>query len=252
LALMLLTLIGVTTLLWPRRLAGPLVAMVATGLLIGADTAQRALDGVTVQAGDLTSLGIAGFALLVTPWVLRLPATDMTRLVAWLEEHEQQIDGLTVRKATGVYRAQHFTPLLAEEIERARRYRRPLTLVVAGIDGWADLEEDAPEEAQRQSRLVEEHLVDATRTVDKVVDLGNGAWGIMLPETPLEGAEVVAARIAAGLGADIDLPARFGLADFPHGGVTADELLGEARQALAFGRMAGIQIADRRLLHDAA
>lgn len=252
LALMLLVLVGICTLLWPRRRTPLAVAVGATVLLAAADIGQRTLDEVPVQGRDLPALVMAGATLLATPWVLRLPASDMLRFAAWLEENQQQIDTLTPRKATGVYRAQHFAPLLAEEIERARRYHRPLTLLVVGVDGWTDLAEDGPEEALRQARLVEEHLIDATRTVDKVVDLGEGEWGVMLPETPLEGAEVVAARIGAGLAADIDLPARFGLADFPHGGVTADELLGEARQALAFARMAELQVADRRMLHDAA
>jgi GGDEF domain-containing protein len=252
LALMLLALTGVTTLLWPPRFVGAVVAVGAAALFVGADAAQRALDGVSLQSTDLTAVGTVALILLVTPWILRLPAADMARLSVWLEEHEQHIDQLTVRKSTGVYRAPHFTPLLEEEIERARRYRRPLTLIVVGVDGWTDLAEDEPEDARRQAKLVEEHLIDATRTVDKVVDLGDGEWGVMLPETPLDGAAVVAARIGAGLSADIELPGRFGLADFPHGGVTADELLGEARQALGFARLAGLQLTDRRMLHDAA
>jgi GGDEF domain-containing protein len=252
LALMLLALTGVTTLLWPRRLVGAATAGGAAALFLVADVAQRALDGASLHGADLTALGVVALVLLATPWILRLPAGDMARLSVWLEENEQHIDQLTVRKATGVYRAPHFTSLLEEEIERARRYRRPLTLIVVGIDGWIDLAEDEPEDARRQARLVEEHLIDATRTVDKMVDLGDGQWGVMLPETPLDGATVVAARIGAGLSADIELPGRFGLADFPHGGVTADDLLGEARQALAFARLAGLQMTDRRMLHDAA
>ena len=55
-----------------------------------------------------------------------------------VEEHATVIDDLTVRDTqTGAFKPKYVESILAEEIDRARRYHRSLTLSIVAADDWA-------------------------------------------------------------------------------------------------------------------
>jgi hypothetical protein len=71
---------------------------------------------------------------------------------------------------------------------------------------------------------------------------------VLLPETDLAGAQIVAEKLS-GLGeAEFGLVVRAGVAAFPEDDVTGPGLLAEAEQALSFARLAQITVASRALL----
>jgi GGDEF domain-containing protein len=97
-----------------------------------------------------------------------------------------------------------------------------------------------------------EQLAKGTRTVDKIVQLGNGSFAIVLPETPLEGAEILAARLQEAASAEANIVLRIGLADFPRDAVSSEGLYREAQEALTFARIAELLVVDRTLLGQGA
>jgi GGDEF domain-containing protein len=253
LAWTLLALVIVITVMRPFPFADLVGSAVAALAFVAADTADRYLRGGPLLDVDLRQVVVVAGVLVVTPLLMRLLVAELERLVEQLTRQEAKIDSLTMREESGAFRGRFLDSILDEEIGRARRYRRSLMIGVLAIDEWDELtEESTPAQIQRLSRSVEEQVLATIRPVDKVVSAGKGEWVIVLPETPLEGAAVVASRLHDRLSQSLDLPLRIGLADFPRDAVTRDGLLAEARQALGFARVAGLPVVDRSLLSEAS
>ena len=246
----LLLLVAVLSLLRPRlwlNLLASLAASVAFGALI-------AVQERTAGRGpaDLISLPVfvSIAALWCMPLALRLLMCEPQRLLSQIRLQQQVIDGLARQdERTGAYRPQHLDAFLREEVERGRRSQRSFTICLVGIDRWSEFVADvgADEAAQRLRRAISS-VAGSQRLLDKVVDLGDGELVLLLPETPLGGAETVAWRIQSQIADKISMPVRIGIAEFPRDAVTEQGLMDEVRQALDFARTANIPVVDRSLL----
>lgn len=248
LAWLLLALICVVTFMGARFLAGLLTALGAALLFVLIVLLQSGSNGASQTV--IVSLIVSGCALVATPFFLLPFAAALRHSLRRLADQAQAIDQLRVRdEATGVYRAPQIERLLDEEIERARRYGRALTLCVIVVDDWQELVKTRGEPAMRRTLAqIEQALSSRQRMLDKIIRLGGGELALLLPETPLEGAEVVAGRIQSQIAADAGVSLRIGLSDFPEGGATREELIQEARQAIEFARMANLPVVDRTFL----
>lgn len=104
-------------------------------------------------------------------------------------------------RLTGVYNRQHFLRLLDRETQRARRYRNSLSLIIMSVDyAW-------PNEATRSAAItaqilkaVSERALRDIREIDAIGRLEEKIFGILLPETSIEGANLVAERLQVRLG----------------------------------------------------
>lgn len=105
-----------------------------------------------------------------------------------------------------------------EEVARARRYGKALSLVSV----WAA----RPDRIERVAAFLHEHL----RDTDLAGYLNNGHFVIVLCETPHEGAQVVLDRTVEAFGADIQAAC----VTYPEDGDSFDALL-EAAKARASG-----------------
>lgn len=154
---------------------------------------------------------------------------------------------------TGLYSRWYFYERLYAETARARRYRHPLSLVIAELDGEEDLASRRGT-SFRDAALAALARLLATSLRDKVdvaCRLGGGRFALLLPNTPpgpdAAGlvAERVRRRVAATRLSDDELGAlgRFtmslGVAGFPEAAEDADELAGVAEDRLATARAAG-------------
>lgn len=93
--------------------------------------------------------------------------------------------------ATGVYSATYFRHRLQQEVARAHRYGRPLTLLAVRCPMAV-----RDEVAGRLARL----LGDACRNVDLVARIDPDLFAVLLPETELGSSAAVAERIVADAG----------------------------------------------------
>ncbi len=73
-------------------------------------------------------------------------------------------------------------------------------------------------------------------------------FAALLPETDIEGAQVVAEKMVATGSERIGTDVRAGVAVFPEDEVTGSGLMAEAEEALSFARTAHIGVASRSLL----
>src|SRR5687767_3524948 len=104
---------------------------------------------------------------------------------------EEEMDPLTRLPGRGVLFLR-----LDDEMARAERFGRPLSLLLLAIDGFGHLSEAHGQAAadgvlQRLAIL----LLSSAREADTVARVGTDRFALLLPETAAAGAVVVAERI---------------------------------------------------------
>jgi diguanylate cyclase (GGDEF)-like protein len=142
---------------------------------------------------------------------------------------------------TGLVNRRRFIEALQAEIERARRFGSPLTVVLADIDDFKRVNDDfghhAGDIALRSfADLIRSHV----RDVDVPGRIGGEEFAILLPETDADGAASVAERMRQSLSSvkvpvsddrGVRITASFGVAEH-RPGQSGDDLLRVADAAL--------------------
>ena len=119
---------------------------------------------------------------------------------------------------TGLGNRRAYDERIVREVERARRYGHPLSLVLVDLEGLAKVNEEhgqaVGDEALRGAGAI---LREDIRLADESFRIGGDAFAILLPETTLENAWIVAerlrARIAEAKLSDGQVSSSFGVAE---------------------------------------
>ncbi|KQP37217.1 diguanylate cyclase [Pseudorhodoferax sp. Leaf274] len=162
---------------------------------------------------------------------------------------EEELRRLATTDAlTGVANRGHFMARAASELQRARRYGRPLAIVMLDIDHFKQINDQyghsAGDEAIRQATAA---CCAMVRQQDLVGRLGGEEFGILLPEADMEAALHLAERLRERIAAmhvplsphcALRMTASFGVAQWQDG-EGADALLGHADSALYAAKHAG-------------
>ncbi len=113
----------------------------------------------------------------------------------------QEIKTLSIHDGlTGIFNHTYIVNKLNEEIERAKRYRSDLSVMLFDLDNFKDVNDTYGHLAgdavlQRVAELFTRNL----RTIDIVGRYGGEEFLVILPETDLERAYVVGERLRAGI-----------------------------------------------------
>lgn len=149
---------------------------------------------------------------------------------------------ITKDDLTLAFNRRFFEDYLAEEMERARRYNNPLSLIFLDLDGLREVNTRFGH--AMGSRTLQEaaaRIMNAVRSIDKVVRYGGDEFCIVLPETAWEGALEVAERIRQRLASTpflleetggIEITGSFGLASYPAHALTKEDLIKRADEAM--------------------
>src|SRR5262249_47903982 len=151
---------------------------------------------------------------------------------------------------TGLFNARHFAVALSEEIGRARRFERPMSLIMADLDLLRDINNSFGHLAgDPVLRGMAESFRAHLRHYDVPARFGGEEFSILLPETPPEQAMEIAERIrraVAGRTFDVETssePIRatvsIGVAGFPKDGMDANELIHQADLAVYRAKLQG-------------
>jgi diguanylate cyclase (GGDEF)-like protein len=200
------------------------------------------VDCVLIDAG-LVSLG----ALAAGFWEVNQGLVALTLLPLALAYRSLAIPGLVeatrIEPKTGLYNMRHFTSALSQELERARRFERPLALLMIDVDHLRDVNTSGGHLAgDRALKAVAGALRKATREYDVAARFGGDEFCVLLPETDLEGALVVAERIRALVeqeGAQPAITVSVGVAALRGGDITPDDLLALADRAAYRAKFSG-------------
>jgi diguanylate cyclase (GGDEF)-like protein len=198
----------------------------------------------------LMSVGALGSLLWLTdPWLVPLTLGPLfliyrSLLVPTLKEAAR------TDPKTELANMKHWTEVANVEVERARRFQRPLSVLLADLDLLRDIN-------NRQGHLVGDQMIrrvadairGALREYDVPARFGGDEFAILMPETTLFEAISVAERIRRAVeaielrvtdGSSVVASVSIGAALFPADGRTASELLAAADravyQAKALGR----------------
>ncbi len=103
---------------------------------------------------------------------------------------------------TGLHAKRFFVFSLEHELERLRRYGHPLSLVVLRSTGLSELRATRRDLYDLHAQALWQAASAGLRTLDMVCVWEEGMLAIMLPATPVAGADVVLQRIAERIDAD--------------------------------------------------
>src|ERR1700689_4129088 len=149
---------------------------------------------------------------------------------------------------TGLYNRRSGEQRLAEEISRAVRHERPLTILLADLDGLKQINDRLGHAAgDLVLKGFSERLRKAIRGSDLAVRLGGDEFMVLLPECRAEEVKHVLNRLD-GLEVEFEgtkIPVRFsrGWTDYKPG-ETAEELLRRGDEALYADKRAGKKSTD--------
>ncbi len=209
--------IGIST-LRPRRGIVILVTLVAIGeyfaIALYADLRWNLADSTFVaagynyfdwfsQAGRIILMGATG--ILTTVLVKRI--SYISRLAG--------TDSLT-----GIFNRTYFNLHLAEEIQRARRYRHPLSLAIVDIDNFKAINDTFGHDfGDKVLILITLRLKRGLRASDILFRHGGDELAVMMPETSAHAAHQVLTRIVETVHAihlkDHSLSISIGIATWP-------------------------------------
>ncbi|MEO8698834.1 MAG: EAL domain-containing protein [Kofleriaceae bacterium] len=139
---------------------------------------------------------------LVLEAQLEVRGREISAATEQLAQMGHQLDALTLRDSlTGLYTHRAFQERLREEVARALRYGQPMSLLIADIDGFAqvnyDLGYQVGDEILRRLAMVlqEAESPDRVRSSDIVARYSGEEFVVLLPETAKTGALTKAARL---------------------------------------------------------
>src|SRR6266576_1028817 len=188
-----------------------------------------------VAAGDLSVELPAGGSGEVG-YLTRAFNTVLTRLRE--KESHGELEKLSLTDSlTGLYNRRHLMGTLASEVQRSRRLRRAFSVLLADVDRFKQYN-DTHGHLAGDAALVKiaEVFRRTTRQVDCVARYGGEEFVVMLLEANLATATMVAERIRARVAeqdmAEGTLTLSIGVAEYPDGGETPEELIATADAAM--------------------
>ncbi|HXD58153.1 MAG TPA: GGDEF domain-containing protein, partial [Thermoleophilaceae bacterium] len=159
---------------------------------------------------------------------------------------------------TGLFNVRHFQEALENEVERSRRFSSPVGLAMLDIDNFKKVNDTY---GHQQGDVVLVEVARALRSLSRDIDVparyGGEELAVILPQTDLDGAELLAERMRAAV-ADLavkrldgqgvlKITASFGVAAFPESADARKSLIAAADAALYRAKHGGknqVQRAD--------
>jgi diguanylate cyclase (GGDEF)-like protein len=197
--------------------------------------------------GPLSSVGLlASQPLLVAVLILffLLAITLILPLLRDLQHLHDLVEQQAITdELTGLSNQRRFRELMAKEVERSKRFDRPLSLVMMDIDDFKDVNDTYGHlQGDHVLREVAALLRVESREIDEPARYGGEEFALALPETTMEGAVELAERIRrrlektpvplSGNSTTIKVTASFGVAGTPETEPDATDLVAAADKAL--------------------
>jgi diguanylate cyclase (GGDEF)-like protein len=162
--------------------------------------------------------------------------SDLERIVLENAQLQHELELVqSVDPLTGLRNRHRFFEDLKRELAAARRYDSPLSLVVLDVDGLRGVNETRGYDAgDRLLLTLGELLLTRLRVTDIAARIGDDDFAVILPRTPLRGAEALSERLLDTLGDWVDI----GIATVDGAVTSGADLLDRADRDLAARRQA--------------
>jgi len=114
------------------------------------------------------------------------------------ESEEERLRFLTTDALTGLYNRRHFIQCAENEAVRARRYNRPLSVLIMDIDKFQDFNgKNGHEAGDKLLQKISVACQRALRNMDIIGRWSGGEFIFLLPETRAADAQLIADRLCA-------------------------------------------------------
>lgn len=149
---------------------------------------------------------------------------------------------------TGLYNEHYLRTRLDEEIKRAIAYQRPCAFVLFEIDDFQRYsEQHGKAEADKMLKRLGWILLEGVTEIDRVGRLSGSEFAVLLPERnkrqAVDLAETIRKRVEFAFSGETDATRRItlsgGVSENPIDGVTAEELIAKAREAMGDAKLRG-------------
>jgi diguanylate cyclase (GGDEF)-like protein/putative nucleotidyltransferase with HDIG domain len=196
------------------------------------------------------TLGVAFSAFWhLNPWLIPFAIAPLLLIHRSLAIPQLQAEA-RVDPKTGLYNARHFASVMQEELGRAQRFQRPLSLIMADLDLLRDINNSYGHLAgDAVLRGIADTFRQQLRHYDVPARFGGEEFSILLPETPPDQAIEIADRIRRAVAARLfevetsSEPIRatisMGIASYPRDGADANELVHQADLAVYRAKLQG-------------
>jgi diguanylate cyclase (GGDEF)-like protein/putative nucleotidyltransferase with HDIG domain len=198
----------------------------------------------------LAALGVGiGTFWDLNPWLLPFAVAPLLLIHRSLSVPQLQEEA-RVDPKTGLFNARYFAATLADELARAQRFERPLTLIMADLDLLRDINNTYGHLAgDAVLKGIAETFRTQLRHYDVPARFGGEEFAILLPETPPEQALEIAERIRRAVAAaaiDVETSSEpihatvsIGVAAYPRDAADANELIHQADLAVYRAKLQG-------------
>lgn len=182
--------------------------------------------------------------------IYRLRNVELTREIEERKKVQSKLERIaTLDPLTGLFNRRYFFELTQQELNRSRRYNRPLSVIMLDIDHFKEVND-------RFGHLVGDRVIvevarriqKALRRVDQACRYGGEEFAVLLPETTLTQAEMVATRLwqlvtrqpTVSGELKLKITVSVGVATYHQDGVIAvDTLLDRADKAMYYAKQNG-------------
>jgi diguanylate cyclase (GGDEF)-like protein/putative nucleotidyltransferase with HDIG domain len=213
------------------------------------DLALFSVDSLSTNLA-LVAVGVAIAALWTrNQWLVVFAIAPLALIHRSLSVPQLQAEA-RIESKTGLFNARHFAAVFADELARAGRYERPLSLMMVDLDLLREINNTYGHLAgDAVIRGISDVFRQQLRHFDIPARFGGEEFSILLPETPAEQALEIAERVRRAVAEQLfevatsDDPIRatvsIGVATFPADGKDQNELIHQADLAVYRAKLQG-------------